>query len=298
MKILVAEYAVGAGIDEYMFEGRAMLGTLVRSFVAGGHEVLYPSAGTIIDSGTAVETGRFEETLASLSKKCEAGLVIAPDEILGDLTEIIEENTTNLGCPSDSVRLCADKLKSTRKLSRENIPVPLTIGEGEYNGDFVIKPRFGCASEGIQRNKKGILKDGFIATEFIHGENLSASIITGKTQLFLTVNRQLIKIGDKISYEGSMVPYLCDREKEIVDIAKKTAKVLGCRGYAGVDIVLADKPYVVDVNPRPTTSLIGITRVMKEQISDLILKSVFGELPQNIEVDGCFTFKKDELFRL
>jgi predicted ATP-grasp superfamily ATP-dependent carboligase len=296
MKILVAEYAVGAGIDEYMLEGRAMLGTLVRSFVAGGHEVLYPSAGTIIDSGRAVETGRFKETLALLSKKCDAGLVIAPDEILGDLTEIIEENTTNLGCPSDSVRLCADKLKSTRKLAKENIPVPLTIGEGEYDGDFVIKPRFGCASEGIHISKKGILKDGFIATEFINGEHLSASVITGKTQLLLTVNRQLIKIGDKISYEGGMVPYLCDREEEIADIAKKTTKILGCRGYAGVDIVLADKPYVVDVNPRPTTSLIGITRVMKAQIADLILKSAFGELPQNVEVSGCFTFKKDELF--
>jgi len=298
MKILIAEYAVGAGIEEYMLEGRAMLGTLSRSFVACGHEVLYPSAGTIIDSGTAVETGRFEEILARLSKKCDAGLVIAPDEILGGLTEIIEENTTNLGCPSDSVRLCADKLESTRKLAKENIPVPRTIGEGEYNGDFVIKPRFGCASEGIHRSKKGIVKDGFIATEFINGEHLSASVITGKTQLLLTVNRQLIKIDDKMSYEGGMVPYQCDREKEIADIAKKTTKVLGCRGYAGVDIVLADKPYVLDVNPRPTTSLIGITRVMKAQIADLIIKSAFGELPQNVELEGCFTFKKDELFRL
>jgi predicted ATP-grasp superfamily ATP-dependent carboligase len=298
MKILVAEYAVGAGIDEYMLEGRAMLGTLVRSFVTCGHEVLYPSAGTIIKSGTAVETGRFEETLASLSKKCDAGLVIAPDEILGDLTAIIEENTTNLGCPSDSVRLCADKLESTRKLARENIPVPRTIGEGEYDGDFVIKPRFGCASEGLHKSRKGVLKDGFIATEFIEGEHLSASVITGKTQLILTVNRQLIKIADKISYEGGIVPYLCDREEEIADIAKKTTQVLGCRGYAGVDIVLADKPYVVDINPRPTTSLIGITRVMKAQIADLILKSAFGELPQNVEVNGCFKFNKDDLFGL
>jgi predicted ATP-grasp superfamily ATP-dependent carboligase len=194
------------------------------------------------------------------------------------------------------VRLCADKLKSTLKLAGENIPVPLTIDDGEYDGDFVIKPRFGCASEGINRTKKGILKDGFIATEFINGEHLSASIITGKTQLLLTVNKQLIKIDDKISYEGGMVPYLCDREKEVADIAKKTTKALGCRGYAGVDIVLADKPYVVDINPRPTTSLIGITRVLKAQIADLILRSAFGELPQYVEVNGCFTFKKDDLF--
>jgi len=37
---------------------------------------------------------------------------------------------------------------------------------------------------------------------------------------------------------------------------------------------------------------------MKAQIADLILKSAFGELPLNVEVDGCFTFNKDELVGL
>jgi len=298
MKILVAEYAVGAGIEEYMLEGRAMLGTLVRSFVACGHDVLYPSTGTIIDAGRAVKTEGFEETLEKISKDCDAGLVIAPDEILADLTEIIEDNTVNLGCPPDSVRLCADKLESTRRLLRENIPVPETIGNGKYKGDFVIKPRFGCASAGIYRSQDGILKDGFIATKFVDGEHISASVITGKTQLLLTVNKQFITIGDKISYDGGIVPYPCDRKEEIAEIAKKTTKVLGCRGYAGVDMVLADKPYVVDVNPRPTTSIIGITRVLNAQIADLILKSVFGKLPDHVELNGTFTFRKEELFGL
>ena len=45
MKILLAEYAVGAGIEEFMLEGKAMLDTLVKSFVSCGHDVLYPSGG-------------------------------------------------------------------------------------------------------------------------------------------------------------------------------------------------------------------------------------------------------------
>lgn len=296
MKILVAEYAVGAGVDEFMLEGKAMLGTLVRSFVSCGHEVFYPSAGTKLGTGKAVRTERFEETLHKLSKECDAALVIAPDEILGDLTELVEENTVNLGCPSGCVRLCADKLECTRFLMREKIPVPETLGSGEYNGNFVIKPRFGCASEGIRRSMGGKLKEGFIATRFIEGEHLSASLITGKTQLHLTVNRQLIEIGDSISYKGGVIPYYCDRNDEIIEVAKKTARVLGCRGYAGVDIVLGDKPYVVDVNPRPTTSILGIARVLETEIADLILRSRFGELPAYINVKGSFTFKKEDLF--
>jgi len=295
MKILVAEYAVGAGVEEFMLEGKAMLGVLVRSFVSCGHEVFYPTAGTRLGAGNAVSTARFEVALEKLSRNSDAALVIAPDEILGDLTEIVEENTANLGCPSGCVRLCADKLECTRILERERLPVPQTIGSGEYDGDFVIKPRFGCASEGIHKSSSGMLKEGFIATKYIEGEHLSASVITGRTQLPLTVNKQLIKINGSISYEGGVVPYYCDRNNEIIEIAKKTLQVLGCKGYAGVDIVLADKPYVVDVNPRITTSIIGIARVLQNEIADLILRSRFGELPHEVKIKGCFTFKKEEL---
>lgn len=295
MKIMVAEYAVGAGIPEFILEGRAMLGTLVRSFVSCDHEVMYPTSGMLLDTGTAVRTNKFNDSISKISKECDAGLVIAPDELLGDLTEIVEENTVNLGCPSEAVRLCADKLECTRALEKEKIPVPETIGSGHYSGNYVIKPRFGCASEGIRRSSSGVLQEGFIATKFIEGEHLSASIITGKTQLPLTVNKQLIEINDEISYKGGIVPYYCERNDEMIAVAKKTAKALGCRGYAGVDIVLGDMPYVVDVNPRPTTSIIGISRVMDEEIGNLILKSSFGELPGQVKITSAFTFKKDDL---
>lgn len=295
MKIMVAEYAVGAGVPEFMLEGRAMLGTLVRSFVSCGHEVLYPTSGMQLDTGTAVRTDQFDDSISKISKKCDAGLVIAPDELLGDFTDIVEDNTVNLGCPPDAVRLCADKLECTRALEKEKIPVPETTGSGGYSGSYVIKPRFGCASEGIRRSRAGVLKEGFIATRFIEGEHLSASIITGRTQLLLTVNKQLIEMNDEISYKGGIVPYYSDRNDEIIAVAKKTAKVLGCRGYAGVDIVLGDMPYVVDVNPRPTTSIIGISRVLEDEIADLIMRSSFGELPDRVRITGTFTFTKDGL---
>lgn len=240
-------------------------------------------------------TTTFEGTLRSMSKECDAALVIAPDDILAGLTGIVETNSVNLGCPPDSVRMCADKLKCTRALSYENIPVPKTIGSGKYNGDYVIKPRFGCASEGIHKSNSGNLREGFIATGFVEGEHLSVSLITGRTQLPLTVNRQLIEIGKGFSYKGGIVPYLCKRNEEIIDVAKKAARVLGCQGYTGVDIVLGDKPYVVDVNPRPTSSIIGISRVMETQIADLILRSKFGELPDHVNVNGSFTFTKEDL---
>ena len=61
-------------------------------------------------------------------------------------------------------------------------------------------------------------------------------------------------------------------EQEIIDIAVKAATVLGCQGYCGIDVVVADKIYVVDVNPRITTSLVGIAACMKEEIAALLVQ--------------------------
>jgi predicted ATP-grasp superfamily ATP-dependent carboligase len=295
MKIMVAEYAVGAGVDEFMLEGRAMLETLVKSFTLCGHKVMYPTSGILLDAGMAVKTKNFEKAVEEISGQCDAGLVIAPDEMLGDLTDIVEENTTNLGCPADCVRVCADKLECTRILDQKNIPVPETIGSGEYTGDYIIKPRYGCASESMYLGSSGTLKDGYIATRFIQGEHLSVSLITGSTQLLLSVNRQFIEIDGRVFYKGGTVGYRCSREEEAAETAKMAVKALGCRGYVGVDMVQGDKVYVVDVNPRPTTSIIGIAKLIDAEIADLIIRSRFGGLPADVALKGSFTFKKEEL---
>ena len=56
-------------------------------------------------------------------------------------------------------------------------------------------------------------------------------------------------------------------------------EVLGCQGYCGVDMVVADKVYVIEVNPRITTSLVGIAACMKEEIADLLVAASKGEGP-------------------
>ncbi|MCL7415655.1 MAG: ATP-grasp domain-containing protein [ANME-2 cluster archaeon] len=304
MDIMVAEYAVGAGEGgTILLEGRAMLDVLVRSFTASGHRVLYPTCGTVLHSGTAVKTDNFEQTVEQLSSQCDAGLVVAPDELLGDLTELVEENTVNLGCPSGSVRVCADKLECTRILDKEGIKVPDTIISGAQNvfslGDkVVLKPRWGCASEDTTLTRYScatMIPDGFVATRFIEGRHLSASVVVGDTALPLTVNEQNVTIGSDIMYDGGTVGIDCGRNHEVFGTAISTARVLGCRGYVGVDIVLADEPWVIDVNPRPTTSIIGIEKVMDARLGELLLGAAFGELPESVGITGEFSFTKADL---
>jgi hypothetical protein len=138
---------------------------------------------------------------------------------------------------------------------------------------------------------------GEIVTRYYEGLHLSASFIVGEEGFLpLTINRQLIKFeGDGMSYEGSQVPYRTPRAAEIWEAAEKAADVLGLSGYAGIDFVLGELPRAVDVNARPTTSLIGIAKVMREEIGELMLKARFGGMPAKVHVEGEYIFQKSDL---
>lgn len=294
MNIMVAEYAVATGDPDIIGEGYAMLSSLANSFDACGHAVRYPARHPVSGvRGDAVLCDDFATSVEQIARTCDAGIVIAPDDILADLTEIVEDATINLGCPSESVRKCADKLVCSQILSENGIAVPEMTDDA---GMYVIKPRWGCAAEEISIvPEKGQLNDDFIATEFVSGEHLSASLIIGRTTLPLTINKQLIEFGDGITYNGGIVPYHTKAWDEVMDTAIRAAHALGCRGYVGIDIIAGDKQYVVDVNPRPTTSILGIAKVIDCEIGDLILRARFGELPESVGIVGSFEFSKSDL---
>lgn len=303
MNILLAEYAMGTGMEgTYLLEGKAMLNTLVASFIRCDHNVTYLTSKEILPFGKPVfsTSDNFTSILENQSSKHDAGLIIAPDEILSSLTTIIEKNTLNLGSSSEVTQLCADKLKCTEVLLKYNIPVPQIIKKSGIK--CVIKPRFGSASENTFIKNYDIVPDGFIATEFIDGISLSVSLIAGKNPLVLCVNKQIIEIKTHnnsskldIEYKGNTVCFSPPYKKEIINVAIDTCKVLGCTGYTGIDIIYNGTPYVIDVNSRPTTSLYGICKVMNEEIADLLLKNVFDELPDDVHIQGEYTFDKSEI---
>jgi predicted ATP-grasp superfamily ATP-dependent carboligase len=303
MKILVAEYASALGMGGTCeLEGRAMLSVLVESFECAGHEVVYPTSGQTIAAGQPVflkGNEDFEKFLGSA--RADAGLLIAPDELQPHFLEVLEKGTVNLGCSPEAARLCADKLLCTERLKgacvpvAEIVPVPEACEKGCHR--YVIKPRWGCGSEGVRISSYARAGQNEIATRYHEGLHLSASFIVDWDRFLpLTINRQLIEFKDDgMSYEGSQVPYLTPRADEIWKAARKAAAALGLQGYAGIDFVLGDLPRAVDVNARPTTSIIGITKVMREEIGELILRARFGGMPERVHVEGTTTFNKKGL---
>jgi tyramine---L-glutamate ligase len=303
MKILVAEYASALGLGgTFELEGRAMLSTLVESFDRSGHSVAYATHGPRIKAGDYVQVNdqaEFEVLLETA--KVDACLLIAPDGLQPRFLEIIEGHTANLGSSAGVARIAADKLLCTQALVRAGVPVaeivdkPDPVEKGCHR--YVVKPRTGCGSEGVRITSFVRAGPDEIVTRYHEGLHLSASFIVGREGFLpLTINRQLINFeGDTMSYQGSQVPYNTPRADEIWEAAKKAAVALGLHGYAGIDFVLGERPWAVDVNARPTTSIIGIARVMQEEIGELILQARLGGMPEKVHVTGEYTFKKGEL---
>lgn len=288
MKVLLAEYAVSSE-PALADEGRAMLETLKGSFERCGHQVVSPGEGD------------FGDEICRLGTGCDAGLVIAPDHLLARYTALLEGVTRNLGCGSLNIAYCANKLKTGRILASHGIPVPRELHEGMR----VIKPIHGCGSRGV-RLSSGVEQEGEFGQEYIRGEHLSVSLIghrlvgeaclyhTGMPPLVLAVNRQEIRMENgEFHYLGGETPVIHERGGEIAGVASRAATILGCQGYAGVDIVLADRPYVVDVNPRITTSVVGIAAVMQEEIADLLVRASFGMAPGSVRLEGRVRFTKE-----
>ncbi len=286
MKVLLAEYAM-AHDPGLAPEGAAMLRVLRESFERCGYEVVTPGEGDFYDE------------IQRLAPGCDAGLVIAPDHLIFPYTTLLERLTHNIGCGSLNAAVCANKRRVSAVLAKHGIPVP---GEG-VPGRRVLKPEQGCGTQGV-RISSGAPGKGEIAQEFIDGEHLSVSLIgsrlvgnacsyySGRAPLLLAVNRQHIRIDDdgRFQYLGGETPVQHPRHDEIVGTAVQALKVLGCQGYCGIDIVLGDRPYVVDVNPRITTSLVGIVACMEEEIADLLMAASRGEGPDAVHLSGRVRF--------
>jgi predicted ATP-grasp superfamily ATP-dependent carboligase len=101
-----------------------------------------------------------------------------------------------------------------------------------------------------------------IVQPFLSGSPLSLSMLAqGGAAWLLACNRQhVICAGNIITYRGSAVGGAEERRNVLEPLAARIADALpGLWGYVGIDLVdTADGPVVLEINPRLTTSYVGL----------------------------------------
>lgn len=333
--ILIHEYVSGGGWPESSLpedlanEGLAMLQAVLTDFKAWGgakiittrdHRLAHVSlpADQIIDLAPEAHYA----TLNHLAGCCTAALVIAPETngILANLSALVETRGASLlGSSPGSISAAADKWNCHQLFSHAGLPTPDTwcvnSHEVEEMADkigfpLVIKPVNGVGCEGVNLitdlnsirlgfSKNKCVDNSFLLQQYIHGDPASVTLLVKDNEaLFLSLNRQTIEIDPFFSYKGGQVPFVSNRQQEAVSLAKQAAALIpGLKGYIGVDFMITDRGcYLIEINPRITTSYIGLRRVVNINLAEAIWTvSARNLLPKKIFLSGKAVFKKEQL---
>ncbi|MFX1394702.1 MAG: ATP-grasp domain-containing protein, partial [Promethearchaeota archaeon] len=243
-------------------------------------------------------------------KKSEYCFIIAPEfsGILYELTKIVKDNNKKiLSADLDGINLGSYKLKTYEFFKAYKVNTPSTFlisrGKEDFNFDFIIqkfkqlncpiiiKPEDGVGAENLfyfkneqqiiefikDQTKKLDIKRNYILQEFIEGRDLSVSLIgTLSNPIILSINTQHLNIKNcnkESEYLGGTTPAE-NYEEIIIDLIKNLKKMDLSKfsSYYGIDFIRkANKSiYFIEINPRLTTSYIGIRNVIDYNPAELI----------------------------
>jgi predicted ATP-grasp superfamily ATP-dependent carboligase len=285
------------------------------------------NAGSIVPIFYSQEPKKF---LSNIAKISDAIYIIAPEtgKTLQSYVELAEQTgKISLNCKSSSIQKVADKTILTDVLKKNALPTPktlvLNVNDSLTNLKRAIKNKLsypvlfkpvncvacgglsvakeeGLVDEAIAKIKVESADEQAIIQEFIEGDAASVSLLCTKDKaLAISLNQQTVKVGapaDVSSYEGGIVPFDHSIKQEAYSTAEKVVKCFpGLSGYVGVDLVLANdgQPFVIDVNPRLTTSYVGLSRVAEFNVAQALVNSVLkNRLPPENENSGYVCFSK------
>jgi predicted ATP-grasp superfamily ATP-dependent carboligase len=272
-----------------------------------------------------------EAAIQKISESADAAYVIAPEsnQVLQSLVASIEQaGLPSLNCRASAIGKVSDKAVLNERLKKLRLSTPETILvnslddvaeikraiSGKLEFPLIFKPvdGVGCSGLSVVRNENQvasavdkIIRESpskyVIAQELIHGIAVSVSLIsTGSEALPISLNKQNVSLmtPESIStYNGGLVPFNSLLKREAFATAEATVRSFrGLRGYIGVDLVLTEKePVIIEVNPRLTTSYVGMRKVVSFNPAQAMINAVLKrELPANNQSVGYAFFSKVE----
>jgi predicted ATP-grasp superfamily ATP-dependent carboligase len=296
LTILIHEWATGGlagpGVaGSWRAEGRAMRRSLAMDFAAvaapelrvgvnlGALEPADPGPWTSI----RLPESEASESLIALARRVDYMLLIAPETtgVLAGLARSLEAaGARSLGSDPEAIDLAGDKLRLMEQFQDRGVPTPesrmIRAGEAipaDVRFPAVLKPIDGAGSV-----------DTFLLTEagsvsvtdrspadallqpFHPGIPMSASFLVSRdgTPCLIGAGRQRMRVWrGRFHYCGGVVPEPCAEALPV--LRRAVESVPGLAGFVGVDYLWNQEErtaMVLEINPRPTTSHVGLSRLL------------------------------------
>jgi predicted ATP-grasp superfamily ATP-dependent carboligase len=295
--VLVHEWVTGGGLAgmplpaSWEREGSAMRRAIARDFAAvRSHDIKVimtlderlPAEGGPWQL-ERIARGEHERKLQACSTAADFTVLVAPETsgVLADLSRDLEQAGARvLGSSARAVDLTGDKIRLAAHLRSRGIDTPETqvVVPSEGLPEFarypaVLKPVDGAGSVNT------FFLDGPLALHgdagrmphallqaFVPGEPMSASfLVSPEGQAWpIGVGRQRMEIrGGRFEYRGGVIPARCG---DAVDqVGRALGMIEGLGGFVGIDFIWDESrghATILEINPRPTTSLVGLCRLL------------------------------------
>lgn len=249
-----------------------------------------------------------------LVEEADATFLIAPETggLLEGLTAIAEASgKLVLGSSSVGIKSAMDKALTCQFLKASGVPTPETHTVSDsadlpalarrLGYPVVVKPPDGAGCQSVfiawqERQLKRAFatatretgQEAVLLQSYVEGVHASVSLVTdGVRCLPLTLNLQEIRGRTRLKYHGGRVPLEHPLRSLAFRRGEEVVKAIpGLKGYVGIDLVLTARDVVViEVNPRLTTSYVGIQRVLRQNLAAMIIEAARGSLPTSGQIE-------------
>ena len=310
MRIFVCEFITGGGVlgeplpDALALEGDMMLNALISDLldltaidIVTARDPRLDVVRHPIQVETPDQTGDCWQLWQTLARNADAVWPIAPETggALEDLSEMAQRcHRTLLGSSPEAIRLTTSKSATSAQLLNCGIPA---VETHQVSTDlplsetgWIIKPDdgVGCEDTYLFRTYEALktwldnnkAKQFHVAQRYIPGIPASISMLCrdGEAKV-LACNQQRVEINaSKCCLRGMIVNGLRDKRALFEELADDVAKAIpGLWGYVGIDLILTPSgPVVLEVNPRLTTSYIGLRKSIRRNPAELVLSLLEG----------------------
>lgn len=214
----------------------------------------------------------------------DAVWVIAPETEgwLARLRAAVPAGVGWVGCTAEAIALASHKRATVQALAAAGVPVPRA--GLDHAGRWVRKPDDGAGSVAttVHAGAMPPAPPGWHHEPWVEGEAMSLSLLcaAGSVEL-LSVNRLPVQLAPDGRVEVDLpVPGVMSaadaRWPVLAALAQAVARAVpGLRGFVGVDLVwhVDAGPVVIEVNPRVTSAIVGLSAALGRPVVPAILQS-------------------------
>lgn len=307
MRVVLFEWCASGGFAggdaAIAREGRMML----EALAADAAKDAALEATVLVEAGRALElpartrclavpAAASVATLVAAAQEADWAVVVAPetDGILAGLVRAVRAAGGRALAPGDRViEIASDKQATVDALASRGLPVPagraLAAGEplpAAFRLPAVRKARAGCGGAGLEILASRDVPPASVPTRIealAEGTPVGTSCLCGSSAtIVLPPMRQWFTSGVAPRYEGSDLLAGAGPIARATALARDAAAALGAAaGWLGVDMILGERPdgradRVLEVNPRVTTSFVGLSRLFASSLVAAMIEAAAG----------------------